>query len=430
LRIGKIRSKLKQGMVDVLVIGAGAAGLTAAYELSCAGAQVEILEARNRIGGRIWTVPSSDRFVPLELGAEFIHGNNEELWDMIRRGGFGVRKVPDEHWEYPPLAKKTDFWDSLEGCISGIDLNSPDKSFDEYLREHPCRDEWAVRLFVEGFDAADTRKISSHALKKASEDEGQDKVAWLERGYSLLIDWLTARAREQGAIIQLQTRAHSIRWRAGDVEIRAQTNSGEATWRAERAIITLPVGVLKAKAISFEPELPLQTQQAIDGMQMGGIVKILFEFEEAFWKDRLGSKNFGFIHSQRGPLRTWWSRAFAPILVGWVGGPAASAIGDHVVVVKEALQQLCEFVDVPVATMRKGLRQWRSHNWIADQFACGAYSYIGVGNIEAPQKLAEPIEDTLFFAGEATSEVADLGTVHGAIESGMRAARQAQRVAV
>lgn len=417
-------------MTDVLVIGAGAAGLTAAHELSCAGAKVEILEARDRIGGRIWTVPSSDRFVPLELGAEFIHGNNEELWDMIRRGGFGVRKVPDEHWGYPPLAKKTDFWDSLERCISGIDLNSADKSFDDYLREHPCRDEWALRLFIEGFDAADTRKISSHALKKASQDETQEKAAWLERGYSVLIDWLAARAREQGARIRLQTRVHSIRWRAGDVEVHARTDNDETTWRAERVIITLPLGVLKAKTISFEPELPPSPQQAIDGLQMGDIVKILFEFDDEFWKERLGSKNFGFIHSQRGPLRTWWSRAFAPILVGWVGGPAASAIVDHVAVVNDALQQLSQFVDMPVATVRTALRQWRSHNWTADPFTCGAYSYIGVGNIDAPQKLAEPVDDTLFFAGEATSDVADLGTVHGAIESGTRVARQAQRIGV
>jgi monoamine oxidase len=163
---------------------------------------------------------------------------------------------------------------------------------------------------------------------------------------------------------------------------------------------------------------------------MGDIVKVLFEFDDAFWKERLGSKNFGFIHSQKGPLRTWWSRALAPIVVGWVGGPAAGAITDHVAVVDGALRQLSEFCEVPISQVRTALRQWRSHNWVADPFTSGAYSYIGVGNLDAPGKLREPIDDTLFFAGEATSEIADLGTVHGAIESGFRAARQAQRVAV
>lgn len=418
------------GMADVLVIGAGAAGLNAAYELSRAGAEVEVLEARNRIGGRIWTVPSSDRFVPLELGAEFIHGENEALWDMIRRGNFGIRKVNDEHIAFPPLEKKTQFWTSLEECIDAIDLDSADKSFDEFLREHPCRDEWAVRLFVEGFDAADTRKISSHSLKKASEDVGQGKVAWPERGYGALIDWLAASAKEQGVEIRLQTRVRSVRWRPGEVEVFAQTADEETASRAERAIITLPLGVLKAKTVSFEPELPPQTLRAMDGLQMGDIVKILFEFDEAFWKEKLGSKNFGFIHSQKGPLRTWWSRALAPILVGWVGGPEASAVTDHVAVVNAALKQLNDFCEVPIAKIRTALRQWRSHNWVNDPFTHGAYSYIGVGNLTAPKQLAEPIEDTLFFAGEATSAIADLGTVHGAIESGLRAARQAQRVAV
>src|SRR5262249_21365213 len=143
-------------------------------------------EARHRIGGRILTVQSGNRFVPFELGAEFIHGENEVMWDFIRKGRFGVRKVTDEHWVFPPLSKGNEFWSQLQQCIAGIDFNTPDKSFDQYLRGHqpPCASEWMIRMFVEGFDAADTSKISSHSLKKASEDETQEKTAWLERGYA------------------------------------------------------------------------------------------------------------------------------------------------------------------------------------------------------------------------------------------------------
>lgn len=420
------------GMTDVVVIGGGAAGLAAAYRLSQAGARVELLEARTRLGGRIHTVPSTDQFVPFELGAEFVHGTNHIMWDFIRQGGFGVRKVLDEHWVYPPMCKQSEFWSSLEQCIAGINLNAPDKSFDQYLRERPspCADEGLVRLFVEGFDAADTRKISSHSLKKASEEEGQDSMAWLERGYGTLIDWLTACSRKHGTSFQLNTRVRSIRWRPHDVEIVASTNGSEATWHARQVVITLPLGVLKANGIAFEPALPPETQSAIDGMEMGNIVKLLFEFDEPFWKDRLGAKNFGFIHSQFGPLRTWWSRALAPILVGWVGGPQATEITDHVAVADRALKQLSDFAEVPLATVKTAMRQWRSHNWTADPLSEGAYSYVGVGNMDAPEKLRQPIDETLYFAGEHTSDIADLGTVHGALQSGVRVAELVREVVV
>ncbi|MDB6056476.1 MAG: amine oxidase [Verrucomicrobiales bacterium] len=418
-------------MTDVVVIGAGAAGLAAAHKLSQAGARVEILEARTRLGGRIHTVPSTDRFVPFELGAEFVHGTNHITWDFVRKGGFGVRKVLDEHWVYPPMCKQSEFWSSLETCIAGVNFNTPDKSFDQFLRERPspCADEGLVRLFVEGFDAADTRKISSHSLKKASEDEGQDSKARLERGEGALIVWLETCSRNQGVGIQLNTRVRAIRWHAHDVEVVADINGSEATWRAPQVVITLPLGVLKANAVAFEPALPTETQSAIDGMEMGNVVKLVFEFDEAFWKHRLGAKNFGFIHSQFGPLRTWWSRPLAPILVGWVGGPQATEITDHIGVAERALKQLSDFAEVPLATVKTAMRQWRSHNWTADPLSEGAYSYVGVGNMDAPEKFRQPIDDTLFFAGEHTSDIANLGTVHGALQSGVRVAESVREMA-
>lgn len=419
------------GMTDVLVIGAGAAGLAAAYKLSETGAKVEILEARNRIGGRILTVPSANRFVPFELGAEFIHGQNELMWDFIRQGGFGVRKVLNQHWVFPPMSKDTGFWSELEHCVAGVDLDAPDRSFDQYLREHqpPCASEWMIRLFVEGFDAADTTKISSHSLKKASEDEGQEKTAWLERGYSGLMDWLAARVREQGVNIQLQSRVRAIHWRPHEVEVHVQSDGHENIWRAPQVVVTLPLGVLKANAVKFEPSLPDATQCAIDGLQMGDIVKVIYEFEQPFWKPRIGS-NFGFIHSQVGPLRTWWSHALEPVLVGWVGGPPAAQIENHVATARGGLEQLAQFTGVETGTIEKALLQWQSHNWSADPFALGAYSYVGVGGMQAPRTLAKPIDDTVFFAGEATSETADLGTVHGALQSGVGAAELLRQVAV
>lgn len=418
------------GMTDVLVIGAGAAGLAAAYKLSQAGAQVEILEARNRIGGRVLTVPSGNRFVSFELGAEFIHGTNEVLWDFVRQGRFGVRKVTDQHWIFPPMSADTQFWSALEQCIAGIDLNAADKSFDQYLREHqpPCVSEWMIRLFVEGFDAADTTRISSHSLKKASEEEGQEKTAWLEGGYTALIDWLAARIREQGVGIQLDCCVRSIRWHPHEVAVEVECNGSVETLRAPQVIVTLPLGVLKANTVRFEPSLPEATQQAINGLEMGHIVKVVYEFEDAFWKPCIG-RNFGFIHSKVGPLRTWWSHALEPVLVGWLGGPAAAQIENHVATARDGLEQLSQFTGVEMSKIEEALLQWQSHNWSVDPFARGAYSYVDVGNIDAPRKLAEPIDDTLLLAGEHTSDIADLGTVHGALQSGVRAADLLRQVA-
>jgi monoamine oxidase len=208
-----------------------------------------------------------------------------------------------------------------------------------------------------------------------------------------------------------------------------EADDHEAIWRAPQVIVTLPLGVLKANGVNFEPSLPDATQRAIDGLEMGHIVKVIYEFEEAFWKSRIGS-NFGFIHSQTGPLRTWWSHALEPVLVGWVGGPPAEQIENHVATAREGLEQLTQFTGIDAPTIDDKLLQWQSHDWSADPFALGAYSYVGVGGLDAPSTLAEPIDDTLFFAGEATSEIADLGTVHGALQSGVRAADLARQVAV
>lgn len=156
---------------DVLVIGAGAAGLAAARELTRGGRNVLMLEARDRIGGRIWTGREAGWPLPIERGAEFVHGRPPETWDIIHRQGLATYDVSDSHhWlQDGSLRQDPGFWDELQKVMSRLsDPGGEDLSFADFLRRRcpdvPARVQEMALAFVEGFDAADAARVSSRFL--------------------------------------------------------------------------------------------------------------------------------------------------------------------------------------------------------------------------------------------------------------------------
>lgn len=190
----------------------------------------------------------------------------------------------------------------------------------------------------------------------------------------------------------------------------------------------------------FVPELPAPTRAAIDGIAMGAAVRIVLHFRERFWEklELPGSHHgetlaqLGFLHYPDAAVPTWWTLlpVRVPLLVGWVGGPPAENFAgrgsDYAVA--QALGSLAQILGVSENALRNLLLASHSHDWSADPFSRGAYAYLPVNGLEAQQTLARAVDDTLFFAGEATS-VGHIGTVHGAIESGHRAAAEILRLA-
>jgi monoamine oxidase len=186
-------------------------------------------------------------------------------------------------------------------------------------------------------------------------------------------------------------------------------------------VVTLPLGVLKAGEVIFEPSLP-EKNEAANGLEFGNVVKTIFHFKESSWDD------FGFIHVPEAPIPTWWSDSRGPVVVGWAGGSHADALlrfstEELSAMGLEILSKII-FNGTPVSILRERLLSVHYYNWAEDSEIRGAYSYIPVNGLELPKLLAAPVEDTLFFAGEATVTDAQTGTVFGALETGLRAAHE------
>jgi len=442
--------------VDVLIVGAGAAGLAAARDLSHAGVTVTILEARPRVGGRILTLHDPRSPVPLELGAEFIHGASAETLPLAQAAGLAVLELPDTHelaagGRFKPMGS---YWELLDRMNHDLArrLASRGKDFpvSEYLDSArvPLARRGLLRDFVQGFYAANPDRLSAQSLAVEidggdEEDEVQGKQFRIANGGDALMKWLRDGLDPERTEVRLSTAAETVQWKRGAVSIvcRGGDRAELPPLTARTALITLPLGVLKAGVVRFHPALPSK-QRALAGLEMGQVFKIVLRFREAFWqrpdflkerRAKAGSNGsgLGFLHAHGVEVPTWWTTlpVRAPVLTGYVGAVAAEQLlaEEPPSRLERSLVALSEVLAVPRRELEEQLDASASHDWRADPFARGAYSYIGVGGNGAPRALGRPVDGTLFFAGEATNG-AEIGTVAGALSSGRRAAREVLRV--
>jgi monoamine oxidase len=420
------------GEKSVLIVGAGAAGLAAAERMSHSGLEVTILEARERTGGRLYTVQSQGTNVPIELGAEFVHGSKNTTWEFIRAAKLKTVKVPDQHWRVMggEWEKDSEFWDELSELTKKIDTDERDEDFSSLLnrtRDLDERTKWLAKEYVEGFHAADAYRMSIHALKKAeeaAEKEGGTHQFRLAKGYSDLIDWLVRRLAQGNVRLLHNTVVKKIRWEPGHVEVVAQTPAGLNVFHGDAVVVTVPLGVLKERAIAFEPELA-DKEDAINGLEMGAVVKVTLQFRSQFWP----RENFGFVHSDEKWFPTWWTDERGPILTGWVGGPRAQSLSKQGVdaIEAEATRTLARVLKVEPKNVEDFMVRSIIHDWASDPFSRGAYSYTPVGMGEMPNQLAAPVADTIYFAGESMDGDGNQGTVHGALASGRKAGERVCR---
>ena len=259
-------------------------------------------------------------------------------------------------------------------------------------------------------------------------------------GYDRVISKLADDCVRNGVGIRKGALVRSVRWRRSQVRVTSH-NPGSGAFTecaALAAVVTLPVGVLKARgsgSVRFEPELK-RKRGLIEKMEMGDVVRMAVRFHPAAWRRLVpklllkeGAKGFGFIHSSARGVPVWWSLSDRPILIGWAGGPAAKALLKVPLSarVRMAERSLAEILEAPLAQVRGAVADWQTHDWSHDPFSRGAYSFTGAGGDDCARKLGLPVRGTLFFAGEATAEGAEVGTVHGALASGLRASREVMR---
>jgi monoamine oxidase len=410
---------------DVLVVGAGVAGLAAGKRLAEAHCRVIVLEARPRLGGRIWSHDPWREGRPIDLGAEFIHDSPlarrlsasgevpidaryEVQWDAWRRClyVFGGQTIGRRERAAPLIGTVMDGgWYRLlkgaRGSVAGAIGRWPDV----VARSIALRQ-------AQGYYTADARDLSARALYDQWRTwEGGERQWWPREGYGALVERLARglRIHRRAVVTRIE---RSVR----EGRVRAITRGGRR-FEAARAVVTLPLGLLKTADVEFVPRLSRARREAIRQIGMGDVVKVVVRCRP-FWGE------LRFIASDR-DVPVWWPlparRGGDGLLVGWVGGPAAAALAgrreDEIkVIALHSLRRLFpgapEIAPADVAVA----------NWSREAFTRGAYTYDRSPQGPAfRERLAQPEDGLLFFAGEATESL-HYGTVHGALESGRRAA--------
>lgn len=424
---------------DAIVIGAGAAGLAAARSLAARSLRVVVVEARNRVGGRAWSHRLARGAVAAELGAEFIHGPAPETMALLREAGRAAVDTGGEFWERGDdgaLQPRDGF--GFTPIFEAARSLPADQTVDEFLGRYgnaASRREIAdARAFVEGFDAADPAIASVRAIANELHSGVDSVSARPLGGYHALFDCLHNACVTAGVAIHLSSVVSKIAHHPGSVHVSVRSSWGTSrVFTAKAAIVTLPVGVLRQRGddteVVFEPHLPPEKQVALSRIEMGHVVRVALWFRSAFW-ERVENGRYryaGFFRDPGQPFPTYWTQlpVRGELLVAWAGGPKAAALHDVTQAqrIALALEGCGALFGAPELTGEE-FEAAVTHDWMRDPFARGAYSYVLVNGESARETLAAPIDDTVFFAGEATSDDGQGGTVNGALQSGERAARQ------
>jgi monoamine oxidase len=409
---------------DVIVVGAGAAGLAAARDLERAGMRVICLEARERAGGRILTVHDKRSPVPVELGAEFVHGRPSQIWDAARAANLELREISGRMVGVPEDGNDEGGWgDRVLSDIRRLATEERDESFLEFVERgnYGAGERRSATGYVEGFNAARKERIGVASLAqdaRAADAIDGDSAFRFVAGYDALVAALGAQD------VRLSSVVEAIEWRRGSARVLVRSAAGSWALTAERVVVTVPLGVLQAGVIRFDPE-PAGILEAARALEFGQAVRVTLLFDRAFWEEKAETRGAGFLFSGEAVFPTWWTTlpVKAPVITGWSAGPKADPLlgKSEAEVVAAAVGAIGRIVGIPAGVTL--VEAWM-HDWHGDPWARGAYSYVPAGALWARRLLAEAVEGTLYVAGEATDLVGYGGTVHGAIASGQRAAGQ------
>lgn len=403
---------------DVVVVGAGAAGLAAAHALRQQGFAVTVLEARRRLGGRAWTAQLEG--YPADLGCGWLHSAEDNPWvEVAARLGMAVdRRPPDwgkgfirQRQLEPPEARAREramrrFWRMTETPPAG-----PDRPLGDLL---PADDPWlpgftAVTSFVSGAEPASLSQLDLARYQ----DSG---VNWrVVEGYGRLIECFGS-----GLPVVLGTPVQAVDWSGPGVVVA--TSAGRLHCRA--SVLTVPVPLLLDGAIRFMPALPTAKLEAAAGLAMGRVTKLWLAVDGHPFDLDADRQVLGTPCQVRTAI--YHLRPFGRPQVEAYWGGAVAADLERAGIAAMADFALAELVRLFGSALRRSIRPLLASSWAGDPFARGAYSYARPGGADGRAALAEPVADRLFFAGEACS-IHAFSTAHGAYATGIAAARAVAR---
>ncbi|MCY7420238.1 MAG: FAD-dependent oxidoreductase [Chitinophagaceae bacterium] len=420
---------------DIIIIGAGAAGLLAGKLLTEQGLSVCLLEARNRTGGRINTLPYSEWNETAEGGAEFIHGKLKLTLELLKEAGLKKTKVGGEMWQVfgGSWQQDDDYLEKQNKVISKLKTLKEDISIAAFLSKEFAGDEHAevrqsITSYVEGYYAGDVNLTSSKAFLAEWESEDEEQYRPVQ-GYQTLLDYLLDKIENGRGKLHLSTIVKQVNYLQNSVEI---IDSNLQKYTATKAIITVPLGVWRAEekdkaSIQYHPALPQKMQAAFE-MGFGSAIKILLRFKTPFWQqDDYKNKDIGFVFSDQN-IGTWWTQnpLDSNLLTGWLAGPRAYELRYSAddIIFEQAIESLQHLFSVNKEKLSEALINWKVYNWTADPYALGAYSFSTLQSEAARKVMVQPVENTLFFAGEALYSGTETGTVEAAFISGKQVASQ------
>ena len=438
MRVGQITLTLFCSMMmpfpggadEVLIIGGGIAGLAAAKQLREAGHDVILLEARDRLGGRIWTDRSAG--IAVDMGAQWIHGiRRNPIHDLAQQLGLEIVETDyDNSKEYDvdgsadPLSDtQYDRWtDTMAEYLDQYLESAPDATVQELIDDAASagdldflnlrQRDFLVNTEIEHEFAADAKELSVRSVDEGRELRGGDAI--FAGGYDPIIASLA-----NGLDARLDTVVSRIEY--GGFGVRVRTNRG--VFRGDRAVITLPLGVLKSGDVSFRPRLPRNKRVAISRLGMGVLNKISLAFSRAFWDT--DPHLIGYLSSPKGHFAEWlnvFRHTGQPLLLAFNAGAYGAAIENSSD--RQILDEAMETLRILYGTEVPAPDAVLISRWGSDPYAYGSYSYLPPGARPGHRRrLRKPVRGRLFFAGEATS-IRYPATTHGAYLSGLRAAEQ------
>lgn len=422
---------------DVIVVGAGAAGLMAARELAKTGKKVLILEARDRIGGRVWPLSEEEFGYPAQGGAEYVHGAAPHTLELAKEAGLTYLSTSGERWTAANGALRKDADGLMEGPSFGEQREEAARKLRE-LKEDMSIQSFLDRYFsderyvdfrervlhmVKGYDAAEPSRMSSFALR----DEWLGHNEWLQgrlkEGYGKMLAFLEAQCRELGAEIHLNATVAYVFVEENGVRVRCKDGTEYA---AEHVLVTAALPTIER--IEFSPAIP-EKLAAARAIGFGDAIKILLTFKEAWWKN-VGGQDMSQMSFLRGAsdVPTWWTQypENVPALVGWVAGPYASALADNSdeELLERAFVSLEQTFGVERSHFVPFIVASKVANWPKDPLARGAYSYSTPEAPTAYEELRKPAYSRIWFAGEAIYSGQETATVEGALGSGKETAQR------
>lgn len=429
----------------VVIVGAGFSGLGCAHALRQAGIPFVVLEAKDRVGGRVRTEYDLLPGRAIEGGAMMVHGSDASVLSWLQEFGIATQKVPE--FSGARFFLKGKLRSAIGVALAGLEplrssfqtmrkfpkaiaaYDGPDITLDRFLEERhalPTARRFVGAMYA-SINAADPEDVSVRGL---AEEENVESFGLPWANYQVVGGYAKVaegRAKTLGDGIRLRTRVRRIEWRNGSATVLAHGPDGDQRIESRAVVITVSLGVLQAGGIEFAPSLPPGKQAAIHAIGFGHADKILLVFDASLQRSVLGKATS--IASVEG---TWYFFPYhgedMPVVIeGFISGHRAVQLSgkpeaDVVDAIVGELETMTRRSD-----LRSHLLAARYVDWTSDPDVRGGYTFPKVGgDIAQRHILAEPIDDVLFFAGEAARAAGDYATVHGALDSGLEAARQVQ----